>query len=81
MKVLDLSGRGLTEVPVERLHPELEELYLYDNALTRLPEAVGRLARLRVLDLNRNPIEALPDLSGLGSLEFLYAAEIGRAHV
>lgn len=76
MKVLDLSRRGLTEVPEDLLSPELEELYLYENQLTALPDAVGKLPRLKTLDLNRNPITALPDLSGLQSLEFLYAAEL-----
>ena len=63
---LNLGGLGLTEVPDEvfGLAETLEILDLGGNALTRLPEDLGRLARLRVLFASGNPLEVLPPVLG-----------------
>ena len=58
---LDLSGRGLTQVP-----PEIGELtalsvlYLFYNQLTNLPPEIGQLAKLTELRLDNNAITSLP---------------------
>ncbi|MFW5688906.1 MAG: leucine-rich repeat domain-containing protein [Spirochaetota bacterium] len=70
---VDLSGCELTEVPLWALERPLSALALRDNALRSLPEELGLLAGLRVLDVSHNPLEALPDdLRELRSLEELH---------
>ena len=54
--------------------PGLEQLYLTDNLIERLPKSLPRLHRtLTVLDLGLNRLEELPaevgDLRGLKSLD------------
>ena len=53
---------------------ELETLVLADNGLSEVSEQIGRLKRLRVLDLGHNELtqvpDALADLDGL--TDFLY---------
>jgi Leucine-rich repeat (LRR) protein len=53
----------------------LEELWLYDNALTSLPKAIGRLGRLQRLWLDRNRLESLPpEIGGCARLQARRAA-------
>ena len=54
--LLDLSGKGLTEVP-EALGKltALQTLYLFNNQLTTLPEALGSLRALQGLYLMDRP--------------------------
>ncbi len=63
---LRLGGLGLTEVPAEvfGLADTLELLDLGSNALTRLPDDLGRLTRLKVLFASGNPIDRLPPVLG-----------------
>ena len=65
LKRLDLSA-GLTEFPREifDLADSLEILNLSGNALTRLPDDLPRLARLRVLFCSDNPFTELPAVLG-----------------
>src|SRR3954463_4144809 len=53
---------------------DLETLVLADNDLTELSPAIGRLQRLRMLDLGHNALTSVPE--SLGDLEnladFLY---------
>ncbi|MFN0282648.1 MAG: leucine-rich repeat domain-containing protein [Kineosporiaceae bacterium] len=74
---LDLSGRGLTALPVSigRL-VELDALYLQGNALTALPDEVGELRGLSVLALSDNRLTELPP--GIGRLCRLRGAGPGR---
>lgn len=63
---LRLAGCGLTEFPAEifGLAETLEWLDLSGNALTCLPEDLGRLGRLRVLFCSGNRFERLPPSLG-----------------
>jgi internalin A len=72
-KKLDLSGRGLTELPetIERL-TEIEELDLSRNELTDLPEFLGVLTSLEKLNLGGNRLGELPESVGqLAQLRWL----------
>src|SRR5258707_12625052 len=53
---------------------ELETLVLADNELSEVSEQIGRLKRLRMLDLGHNGLTKVPDtLADLDSLtDFLY---------
>ncbi|MGC1305051.1 MAG: leucine-rich repeat domain-containing protein, partial [Caulobacteraceae bacterium] len=66
VRALDLGGTGLSEVPAEiyGLADTLEVLDLGRNALTRLPDDLGRLKRLRVLFCSGNRFERLPPVLG-----------------
>jgi Leucine-rich repeat (LRR) protein len=45
--------------------PDLEELDLYGNEIRIVPDRIRNLGKLKVLDLQRNPIETAPDIPGL----------------
>jgi hypothetical protein len=70
---LDLSDKGLTELPAEIAElRELEELNLADNELNELPPEVCQLPELEKLDLSGNEIEELPaEICSLENLEEL----------
>ena len=63
---LNLSRAGLTEMPNEvfDLADSLEILDLSHNALTRLPDDLGRLRRLRILFCSGNRFTRLPPALG-----------------
>lgn len=63
---LRLASCGLTSVPPEvfGLADTLEVLDLSGNALTALPDDLGRLAKLRVLFTSGNRFERLPPVLG-----------------
>ena len=70
---LDLSGRGITQLPenIGRL-TKLQKLGLGDNQLRTLPHQIGQLANLEVLHLYGNNLERLPRSIGeLGQLRSL----------
>jgi Leucine-rich repeat (LRR) protein len=71
---LDLSGKGITELPGEigKL-VNLRSLRLNDNELSELPESIGKLINLQDLFLVRNSLAALPNaLANLSNLRRLY---------
>ena len=72
---LSLRRQGLREVPGPVWQrTELETLVLSENELSAVSSDIGRLKRLRMLDLGHNRLTSVPD--ALGDLEglsdFLY---------
>lgn len=71
---LDLSGRGLTSIPMDVFsRSELTGLNLSDNRLTGAPQSqIGQLKNLKTLDLSNNSLTGLPaELGQLSKLETL----------
>jgi internalin A len=71
---LDLSGKGLTEIP-EKIGnlTNLTTLFLYANRIERIPESIGNLTNLTILSLSGNQIKEIPDtISNLSKLKVLY---------
>lgn len=65
--VLDLGGRRLKEIPPELFElKHLKTLYLYENELTEISDAFGKLTNLTYLSLLGNKITQIPEV--LGSL-------------
>lgn len=83
---LDLSGRGLTEVPGDVFgRTEIEKLNLSQNELTgSLPAEVRHLTQLRVLDLSYNQFTDVPaevgQLRNLQVLDLSYNDLTGLPH-
>lgn len=74
---LDLSGKGINELPLEigKLKM-LERLYLSDNQISDLPESIKELLSLKILNLHNNLIELFPEiLVALKKLERLYLSD------
>jgi hypothetical protein len=66
---------GLREIPAESLPPALRWLTLTDNAIERLPDALGRRPLLQKLMLAGNRLSALPrGLAAAPSLELIRLA-------
>jgi hypothetical protein len=60
-EVLDLSGKGLDELPAQiGMLTELAALDLSRNRLTKLPAEIGRLTKLEELILSENRLVDLP---------------------
>ncbi len=73
-EIINLSGQGLTEVPVGVFEKEIaEELNLSNNQLEgSLPAEVRHLQNLRVLDLSDNKFTGVPaEIGQLAKLEVL----------
>lgn len=81
-RVVDLSGRGMFEVPMHALMPDVEVLVLDDNDLTFLPQDLAaRCPNLRALSVRNNQLTDVGmEISGLLRLEELYldGNDIGR---
>lgn len=70
---VDLSGRGLSQLPAEiRMLRDIEELDISNNRLTGLPAEIGQLSKLRILNASNNQLTGLPhELGNLQQLEVL----------
>ena len=64
MNVLDLSGNHITQIPSSPSQllslSKLNSLYLNQNRLTSLPDAIENLTNLECLSLSYNFLPALP---------------------
>lgn len=72
--VLDLSGQNLTRVPPHVLErTDLEELDLSTNMLSgALPSEIGRLKKLKILNVSSNEMTGVPaEVGQLTNLEIL----------
>lgn len=61
VKVLDISGAGLSEIPENiGLDTSLEDINFSKNSLSELPETFSNLFKLRVVDLSYNKFSECP---------------------
>ena len=71
---LNLSGKGLTTLPLEIVKlTNLQFLYLYNNQLSSLPAEIVQLTNLQTLNLVGNQLSSLPvEFGQLTNLQTLY---------
>jgi internalin A len=74
---LDLSGKGLVQIPPEIFQlSNLQRLYLRLNQITEIPDAIAALSSLQQLSLGANQITEIPDvIASLSNLQVLSLAE------
>jgi len=76
-ETLDLSGKGLTEVPESTLeNASLRVLNLHRNRLIAIPSEIGRLEGLEVLILAENALTSLSE--EIGRLTNLRTLDLGH---
>jgi Leucine-rich repeat (LRR) protein len=78
LRMLDLGHNALTWVPdsLGDLSALSDFLYLHDNRLDTLPPSLGRLKRLRYLNIGENRFETLPEcICAMQSLVELRASD------
>ena len=74
LRRLNLSHNNLTSIPSIESLSMLEELYLDNNEIERIPSTIGELHKLRVLELSCNSLARIPKtVYQLRNLEFLGA--------
>jgi len=74
---LDLSGKGITEIPecIGQL-TNLQQLSFADNQITEIPEFIGHLSNLKKLIIGKNEITEIPGcITQLTNLNFLGLGE------
>ena len=61
-----LKENGLLEIPedLQVYLPHLRQLYLYGNQLKILPNSIGQMSNLEILDLSHNFLDTLPSTIG-----------------
>ncbi|MBT4594836.1 leucine-rich repeat domain-containing protein [bacterium] len=61
VQILDMEGLYLQELSPAIVHlPNLERIFLQDNQLYKLPDEIGSLEKLTILNLANNALETLP---------------------
>ncbi|CAK9118529.1 unnamed protein product [Durusdinium trenchii] len=76
LRDLSLAGNRLREVPgkISSFCPFLQQLWLHGNDLEELPEELGDLQSLAILELHHNRLKSLPkSLEKLQKLNWLFA--------
>ncbi len=63
LRDLNLSANGISFLPAGLVPTGIERLWLADNALMVLPEEAATWSKLTYLNLDRNLLSELPDLS------------------
>jgi len=72
LNFLDISEAGLKVLPTEVGNlVNLTQLVLKGDSLTSIPDTVSTLTKLKLLDLSKNYLSNLPDLSGMEQLSTL----------
>jgi Leucine-rich repeat (LRR) protein len=61
LRTLDLDHNRLRRIPESVGEAHRLYLYLHDNALTELPASLGRLTRLRYLNISGNQFDVFPE--------------------
>ena len=77
LSVLDLSHNKIKEIKRENLPAEclLEEFSMHHNEITEIPESIGLLPNLIVLNLNNNQISSVPEsFSSLKQIQEIHLA-------
>lgn len=71
--ILDLSGQGLTKLPLEIAHlTNINELNLSNNKFDSIPEEIFQLTKLINLDISNNNITTIPaQINTLSNLQIL----------
>jgi Leucine-rich repeat (LRR) protein len=67
LKTLEIGNFGLTAIPSEILHSNIEELYLFNNLMRELPAETFAIGTLKVLDVSNNQLRQLPENIGYSS--------------
>lgn len=74
---LDMTGVGLLSLPedIDTILPNIEELLIFDNQIESIPDSIGQLKQLRMLDISINPLTTLP--ASVGMLQNLRSLFVG----
>lgn len=77
---LDLSNKGLTEIPNEIFDClNLKKLFLSNNNLTQIPKKIDLLSKLEILDISKNNLKQLH--AGLFNLKYLKTLVLSRNQI
>jgi Leucine-rich repeat (LRR) protein len=74
-----LGQNQLTSLPASLCLATITILNLEHNRLTKLPEALGKLVKLKKLELHNNPLAELP--SSIGELQCLELLDISKCNL
>ena len=68
LTVLDISGLGLMSFPPElACLTLLQSLHAHRNKLAKMPDNIGKMSKLKLLQVDHNLLETIPQASLLGN--------------